>query len=350
MRTSLEALRRHTQEHRETRGATPALTRIKHQLRDWVEARLQAFPRNGDEDVFNRDLQDALAQAHLLCPDGCVFTALGYVAPPRIRHQGAILILETSVGIACGYDDSAYAYEWSDAEKPGRSWRRFFETEQNDYSATGYLPQTIYAVQISATDGTGARLALTLGSRPACSGAFLPVYYRLWRLGEKDARRAGPRKLLDASETAYMGAYPPVHASLSSSDLRIYFTAGGTGYGEGHEAERHFTVSSKTAQQVEPIAPTPRDFVEEWLSAPWIQSARYSESAALEGWYKKLHREDGLGDFPDPPMQCAGPANLWQIAIRLHGVQAETFYLVRWAQPDHFTMAEIADHPLCQRN
>ena len=99
-------------------------------------------------------------------------------------------------------------------------------------------------------------------------------------------------------------------------------------------------------KQVEPIAPTPRDFVEEWLAAPWKRSARYSESSALQSWHRKLHRDDGLGDFPDPTLPCS--SGLWQVGIRLHGVDGETYYQVRWRQPDHFTMVAIADHPLCK--
>lgn len=342
LRASLEAVRRHAQEHRETRGATPAFTGIKHRLRDWAEARLTSFPRNGDEDALNREFQESMGRARLLCPDGCVFSALGYVDPIRVRRQGEFLIVQTSVGIACGYDDSAYVYEWSAGEKPGGAWHRMFETEQNDYTEAGYRPQTIYSVQVTEPDATGARLALTLGSRPACSNAFLPVYYRLWRIHGRDQR-----KLLDASETAYIGAYPPIRAALSPRDLRIAFTTGGTGYGSGHEAERHFLIDSSSVRQVEPIAPTPRDFVEEWLAGPWSQAAKYSESASLEALHKKLHRDDGRGDFPDPAAACARDSSLWQIGIRLHGVDGEMFYLVRWAQPDRFAMVEIADHALC---
>jgi hypothetical protein len=338
LRMALEALRPHAQEHRDTRGATPALTAIKRGLRDWAEARLAAFGQDGDEDSLNRQFQEAFASAGLLCPDGCSLTALGYVDAVRVRRQGEFLTVETSVGIACGYDDSAYVYEWR-----AGGWRRIFETKQENYTKTGYLPQTIYAVQVSAPDPSGARLVLSLGSRPGCSNAFQPLYYRLWRIGPAGS----PRLLLDASETAYIGAYPPVRAILSAAEVRLEFTAGGTGYGEGHQAERHFAVNGTGVRQVEPIAPTPRDFVEEWLAAPWTQSVKLSESASLQPWHAKFHRDDGLGDFPDPPVDCAADPELWQIGIRLHGVEGETFYLVRWRQPDHFTLASIADHPLC---
>lgn len=297
LRAALEALRPHAQEHRETRGATSALTAIKRGLRDWAEARLVAFGQNGDEDSLNRQFQEAFASAGLLCPDGCPLNALGYVDAVRVRRQAEFLTVETSVGIACGYDDSTYVYEWR-----AGAWRRIFETEQDNYTKTGYLPQTIYAVQVSAPDRSGGRLVLSLGSRPGCSNAFQPLYYRLWRIGPGGSQS---KVLLDASETAYIGAYPPVRAILSPAELRLEFTAGGTGYGEGHQAERHFEVNGTGVRQVEPIAPTPRDFVEEWLAAPWKQVAQWSESASLEAAHNRLHRDDAMGDFPD--RQYAAP-------------------------------------------
>jgi hypothetical protein len=342
LRTTLETLRRHRNDNPETRGATADLTVVKHQLRDWFEQRLATFDPAGNEDVINREFQDALAG--LRCPDGCATTALGFVDPVRVRRDGEFLTVQTSVGIGCGYDDSAYVYQWN-----GRAWARVFETEQNVYTRTHYRPQTIYAVQISRPDASGNRLVLTLGSRPGCSGAFQPLYYRLWRIAGLGSK---PKLLLDAAETAFMGDYPPVKGTVSAEDARLEFTAGGTGYGSGHQATRHFEVRGNAVKQVDPIAPTPRDFVEEWLAAPWRQSAKQSanpsESPSLEIWHRKLHRDDGMGDFPDPPFQCSKDRELWQIGIRLHGVPTETFYLVRWQQPDRFTMTAIAEHPLCQ--
>jgi len=350
LRATLEQLRRHrndVSDHPETRGARPDLTLAKHQLRDWFEQRLarvsQMLGAAWDENATNRELQDALAG--LSCPDGCVTSALGFVDPVRLHRESEFLIVQTSVGIRCGYDDSAYVYRWN-SRGNGRVWRRIFETEQNVYTKTGYRPQTIYAVRISPPGSNGKRLVLTLGTRPGCSGAFQPFYYKIWAL--ETAPHSRPKMLLDAVETAYVGDYPPVKGTVSANDVRIEFTAGGTGYGSGHRAVRHFEVRGTALKQVEPIAPTPRDFVEEWLSASWKQSAPLSESSSLESWHRKLHRDDGTGDFPDPTLECANDPELRQIGIRLHGIPAETFYLVRWRQPDRFTMVDIAEHPLCK--
>lgn len=340
LQAGLPALRQHRGEHRETRGATADLTKIKHLIRDWVETRLAGVNTSFDEDRFNREIQEAMLSVHVVCPDGCATSALGYAAPARVRRDGDLVTLQTSVGIDCGYDDSAYLYEWDSG-----TWHKILETEQNTYTQSGYLPQTLYGLQASPPDARGTRLVLSLGSKPGCSSAYQPLYYRAWRIGP---RGAPPKLLLDASEIAYMGDYPPVKGTVSLDDVRLEFTMGGTGYGESHQAVRHFEVRGEAIRQIEPIAPTPRDFVEEWLDMPWSRSARWSESASLEQWHTKMHRNDGMGDFPDPPLKCATGQDLWQIGIRLHGVEGATYYLVRWRKPDRFTMVDISDRPACR--
>jgi hypothetical protein len=118
---------------------------------------------------------------------------------------------------------------------------------------------------------------------------------------------------------------------------------GGTGYGFSHQAVRRYAVHGDKVEQVDPIATTPRDFVEEWLGSPWAQSAGRSDSASLKEWHQKLHREDGMGDFPGPTLHCSANPDLWQVSTHLHDAP-EMYYLVRWRQPDHFTMAGVSEH------
>ncbi len=287
LRASLAGLRPHAREHRETRGATAELTAIKHRLRDLVEARLATFGETADEDALNRELQEKLGNAGLFCPDGCVESALGYIDQARVRRQRDLLTVQTSVGIQCGFDDSAYAYEWA----AGR-WRRIFETELSNYTPAGYLPQNDlsdpgFAAGSGFTAGQGC---LTPGTQPGIqagmrfrvSAAVLPDLANPSRAAWK------AKLLLDSSEVAYMGAYPPVRGTVLPDDVRIEFTAGGTGYGEGHQAVRHFEVRANGVRQVEPIAcPTPsRDFLSRngWL--PRGSRARRSKPSG-----QRLHRQ-----------------------------------------------------------
>jgi hypothetical protein len=342
LRSEVLALRKHAQEHRETRGATPDLTVVKHRLRDWVESRLTQFPADGDTIVLAAELHAGLRDTELFCNDDaeCFPSSLGFLDEIQVNREREFLIISTAVGIWCGYDYSAYLYQWM-----GSRWQRRWDNEQNTYTPNGYLPQIIHAIHISRPDRDGDRLLVSLGSRPGCASAFQPVYFRLWRL---PANRAPSRPSLDRSELVSVDGDPPIRGVLTADDLSIDFTKGGVGYGSSHKAIRHFTISGAVAKQTDPIAPTPRDFVEEWLSLPWEESAQRSESPALKEWHFKLHHTDDMGDFPDPPLRCASTPDLWQIATHLHETP-KVYYLVRWREPLQFTMVGISDQafPSC---
>jgi hypothetical protein len=333
LRATLVSLRLHADDHRETRGATPELTLAKHQLRDWIELRLSGFPQNGNEDMLARELGDRLLEAELVCEPRCRMSILGFIDKVRIGREREFLVIRTSVGIWCGYDDSAYAYQWT-----GNRWQRIWESEQDIYAPKRYLPQDIHAVHISPPDRDGSRLVLSLGAQPGCSSAFQPVYYRVWRVNEHSYKL-----LLDKSEFANVGDYPPTQGKVEPADVRIELTLGGTGYGFAHQAVRHYAIHGDRAEQVDPIAATPRDFVEEWLASPWAQSAVRSETASLKSWHQKLHREDGMGDFPGPTLRCSSNPDLWQVSTHLHDAP-EMYYLIRWRQPDHFVMAGVSEN------
>jgi hypothetical protein len=333
LHATLVSLRPHAGEHREARDATPELTVVKHQLRDWVESRLSGFAQNGNEDTLARELGDRLRDADLLCEPSCRMSILGFLDNVRINREREFLIIRTSVGIWCGYDESAYAYAWTENQ-----WRRIWESEQNDYELKRYFPQGVHSIQISAPDRDGGRLLLSLGSQPGCASAFQPVYYRVWRLG------AGTKLLLDKSEFANVGDYPPVKGSVAPGDVRVELTLGGTGYGSAHHAVRHYTVGGDKVKQVDPIAPTPRDFVEEWLDAPWVQSATRSDSSALKVWHQRLHREDGMGDFPGLTVGCSSSRELRQVSRHLHDAP-EMYFLVRWREAGRSSMAGVSERP-----
>src|SRR5213592_3974284 len=62
---SLAAVRSHPEQHEATRGATIQFDQIKHQLRDWIEARLVALPKDTDEKALTLQMNDDLRRAGL---------------------------------------------------------------------------------------------------------------------------------------------------------------------------------------------------------------------------------------------------------------------------------------------
>src|ERR1700733_516518 len=134
----------------EESDAGPKLTPAKHLLREWVEKHLAHFPQDGDVGAFAETLNTAIKNAGLTCDDPnpnstkCVDNshgepttddARGYIGGVDLSRREGLryLVLKTSVGIRCGYDESAYIYEWRD-----KHWRLLLQTEQNQYAEKTY--------------------------------------------------------------------------------------------------------------------------------------------------------------------------------------------------------------------
>ena len=145
LRSTIVSLRTHAEEyaekHIETLGGVPELTGVKHQLRDWIEFHLGALKGNGDEKTFRGALNDILKAAGLTAKEELAENMLGYLGDMEIMRENDLLIVTTSVGILCQYDQSAYAYEWT-----GTDWKRIWQLEQNDYSRSKYSPQNTLTV------------------------------------------------------------------------------------------------------------------------------------------------------------------------------------------------------------
>jgi hypothetical protein len=194
LRATLEAL--HSQAAAaaaETRGATPELTIAKHQLRDWIEVQLGSLQDFTQERAFEDHINESLKAAGAT-EAGDDQNLLGSLGEVRLNTESGLLIVTTSVGILCSYDESAYAYE-----RINDRWQRVWESEQNDYSPKKYTPQYIVAVHVWQAfrhgDADGPPFVMTLGNEGWCSSSWHQVYYRVWR-----ADSLASKPLIDESE------------------------------------------------------------------------------------------------------------------------------------------------------
>ena len=230
IRTELEHIRADAPRHEETRGVSPALTTVKHQLRDWVESQLGELPSNrngedGAELVLAMRLNEELERARLLRKAEVVFpqdwSGVGFLAPVHLeyRWRQTYLVLQTAVEVQCGFDESAYLYGWEDGH-----WKRLWESEQNTYTEKGYTVQYIRAVQVSPPFRNESPYVLTLGTEPWCASNWHNAYIRLWSV---DWSGQGTRLLLDQTEVAYLGAHDiPILGSVSDDGALIEYRAG----------------------------------------------------------------------------------------------------------------------------
>lgn len=330
----------------EAPGGGPDLTLAKHQLREWIEWQLDKVKEYGDETALAVSINETLKGVSVAAGDQNYLGSAGNV---RIERTSNFLIVTTGVGILCQNDESAYLYR-----HVGSRWQREWESEQNDYSPGKYAPQHIAEVHVWQAPENGPTYVMTLGNYWGCASFWHSVDYRIWRLGSP-----GPKLLVDESNTAYLRADTYIVGSIARenryqgkrADVLIEFATRSIDDGvHNREAIRHYLIDGDKVQRVGPVALSPRDFVDEWLTSDWRESAGWSAVPALQQWHRKLHADWVGGGFAEPTKHCRTP-DLWQVAFepvnpeKNYSPEPTVYFLVRWRPPYHFTLQNVSDKP-----
>lgn len=235
------------------------------------------------------------------------------------------MLVQTSVGIDCGVDESGYIYRWNSGH-----WQRVWETEQNDYRKDHYFPQYLDV-------GASRDLIVTKGMNPSCASAWQPAYFRVWhKIGDDFSL------VLDRTDFIYLGEREPRMAVKDGDVLLEYDTSDLAVVDHHRRAVLHLKIdSSGKPQRVDPVALSPQTFVSEWFSRPWGEmqpwtegddrlQQRHDQKLALEEYGRVLH--------------CSSQPDLWQVAsTRLE--EPDLYFMVRWKPPYQFKMVDIRTLP-----
>jgi len=299
-------------------------------LRDWVEAHLQSFPRTDDTAALTATLNAAVAAADLACADTkppgydrCTspsardeLDARGYLGRVDVGTVRDLLIVKTELGVACGFDQTVYVYEWAN----GR-WRRMMDTAQRPDAAGGYLAEQIQQVMFGQPANMPPEnlLLVTTGVQPVCGSSFRPAHYRVWAV-----KRAGASaQMIDGRESnAYVGGArePAVSARFAGEGLLVEMDIASIDPARRtRTAVRRFDFDAAGAHRIAPIALTPRDFVEEWLAAPWSAASAWTAPAtrtALENIHREINAGGGRASFIGATQRCAKDADTAQVTVR----------------------------------
>ncbi len=331
-------------------GGGPKLTLAKHQIRDWIESQLGPLEKEGDETNVSERINKALERVSVAPPKDDQ-NLLGTVGVVSLRWESGLLVVTTGVGIVCEQDESVYGYR-----RIGTQWRRVWESEQNDYQR--YTPQHIDAVHVwqsyEAGRPAGSAYILTLGNEWGCASAWHRVYYRIWRVDP-----LGSTILVDESGDAYLRSESFIVGSIVNSpmhfsgpvDAVIEFTQRSVDAGvHNREAIRHLLIDGDRVHRVGPVALSPRDFVDEWMTQPWSESQAWSLSSDLSKWHQVLHGDFVGGDFVGATTHCQQP-DLWQVGFEPHDAkknfapEPNVYFLIRWMPPYRFTLTDVSRNP-----
>jgi hypothetical protein len=112
-------------------------------------------------------------------------------------------------------------------------------------------------------------------------------------------------------------------------------------------------VNRDTVHRTDPIALSPRNFVEEWINSTRKDITEWSSSNVLQKQHHTL--KDIRGEF-SLTMHCKTP-DLWQVTFNKSidnkdfDKTSPLYFLVRWRPPYHFTMMDVGKKPwpLCNQ-
>jgi hypothetical protein len=360
---------------RTTRGANrefdagPELAAVKDKLRRWVEAQLPrpygessqgTLQGPPDYGALARRLTGELDAAGLTCGLAqaaaypCASTGeeddRGYLGAVRIGTtlEERYLFVVTAVGVRCGYDESAYLYEY----REGSGWTRLLSIEEADYGAR-YTPRDFVSLDVFPSDkawneAAPPPLVAALTTVPSCASNWHSMRTRLWRA---TAASQTPAALIDRADTLYMGDYFIAAERLTGNDFLVEFNGD---YADEGVLIRHHVVHYRLGaddrpERIGPVALAPEAFVDEWMKTPWSEARRWTETGARAAAARVHARFAGFlfGDFEEAK-RCRLDANLWQVGFT-RTVDGKSlppvFFEVRWTAPYRFALVGAASRP-----
>jgi hypothetical protein len=349
---------------RERSGATagrmgPEFLAARDGLRDWIAARLSSLPRNGDTQNFAKTLNAEIAAADLGCVEAkapgynrCTspgaLDARGYLGVVDVDLVRDVLLVHAETGVVCGFDETLYAFEW---EKD--RWRLLLDASQKPDAKGLYTPERIQQVVFSNTESMPRdelRLAAT-GATPSCDRTFTPVHARVWTM----KRLVGSSLIAESrEERAYIGRRDPAISARFEEDtlLMEMDVASIDPKRRSRVAVQRLLFSKAGVSRAVPLALTPRDFVEEWVRAPWATASLWTQAgarAALEKIHADANGATVKASFSGPTERCEKDPNVMQVGLRLPN--GERFFRLRRDDAGVFEMrsADSAAAPDCAR-
>lgn len=344
LKQSVAAARAQCRAPQAERGLTPqGRAAIDAALARWLDEYLSEAPQDIAPETLQMRLTAALGPQDM---DGsCVIEpastdSVGALSV-TIRREGSTLLVQSTVGIACGGDGVAALYAWD------KGWRRFWRSSSPS-------PQRIAQVQAEPVTG----LVMALSHDEWCTSNWRQVGLRLWRAAP--GRAAVP--LLDRADFAFMPDVDgPLSGRLLGSDLYVEYLVGSVDMARhSRRAIHHYRFAEGRLRRLDPFARSPTDFVDEWLSQPWPGATALTEPAArdaLERLHAVLRGRGGAptqsGEFQGEPQRCRRDPSLWQVRMSFADLpprRRDVAFLVRWKEPGRLRLvaARFRPWPDCQ--
>lgn len=191
----------------------------------------------------------------------------------RLFESPRLLGVTANLSIECGGDTVLIIFSPST-----ESWKEVLLWQKKRYAtvAGGTLA---FDYGISPPDDAGRWFLVTHDVAPWCSSTWSDIRYSVLRPTSDPDH---PKTLFSGSDSMWWGNedFGTLTVQKDAFDLRFHSASIDAGV-HNRVWVRRYSVVGDAVQRIQPVAVSPRDFVDEWVVSPWQQASQWSSRSAL---------------------------------------------------------------------
>lgn len=251
-----------------------------------------------------------------------------------------LIAVKAGFTIACGAD--AMLMVFSPAEK---SWREVVRWQSQPYKTIAGAFEA-FDFGISPPDESGHWYVVAHSIMPWCSSTWSSIRYAVLRSSGDPLK---PKVLMSRSDSMWWGNddLGKLVVGRDSFDLRFHSNSIDSGV-HNRVWIRHYSVNGDVVRRTQPVAVSPRDFVDEWIVSPWQEAAAWSSRQSLEQlrqMHTTLHKLRFGIDF-DSVQKCSEATSTVQVGVSDENDEAFYFKIVGNG-PFHMQSISTSPHSTC---
>jgi hypothetical protein len=254
------------------------------------------------------------------------------VNAPADDHDD-LLAVEIVLSIPCGSDSVFYLFRHDES-----SWQLVFQRQEDGYeSIADALGGFEWRLGPSAADGSFLIVTTTIS--PWCISMWQRLTYTADRIVPHSDQ---PRAIDRGTSSIYLD--DDLVSNVTAGGYSLHFTSDSSlepGFTRTYRL--NYKVVDDRPQRIDPVADSPRDFVEEWLTLSDDAAARWSDLAPEQrtSWRKALIHEETYRSV-GAIRQCVD--GLWQVHVD-DDEREQPLYFVVSNDDGAYRMKEIRNEP-----
>lgn len=302
--------------------AQQTIAETKDALGDFINAYLRCVSRQADAPTIQKELS-ALGHAFALppgqfFPEDQIPADLGKFGfelyfDVRMFESPRLIGVTAKFSIECGGDTVLLMFA-----PDNDSWKEVLRWQKKAYATVdgGTLG---FDYGVSPPDDAGQWFVVTHEVAPWCSSTWSSIRYSVLKPTAEPLR---PRVVFSGAEEMWWGNedFGVLTVQKDAFDLRFHSSSIDAGV-HNRVWVRHYSVIGDTIQQTQPVAVSPRDFVDEWIVSPWQQAEQWSSKSAVgelrqahEGWFRREKFDNSLLEYYSVN-RCADSHDHYQVEI-----------------------------------